>query len=290
MCSLLEKRRVITASAFILALLFSALATGNFVQLGAANPYYEERRADPPVVSIHSPVNETCVNSALLNFTVTKPEWWVGTPGSLGYAQTLSSVSYEIDGKVYGWANGFDSTLTSPFNYFVYLTNLTDGAHSLTVHAYATGFVVEIHGLWDYYVPINSSSTVRFTLDSTLPSVSILSLENRTYHTANVTLAFTVDEPISLMRYSLDGANVTVTGNSTLTGLPYGEHNITVYATDIAGNVGVSETVTFTVAEPESSPTTLVAVASAVSVSVVGLGFLFYFKRSRTKNNRADNK
>jgi hypothetical protein len=163
----------------------------------------------------------------------------------------------------------------------VYLTNLTDGVHSLTVHAYATGFVVEIHGLWDYYVPINSSSTMRFTLDSTLPSVSILSLENSTYHTANVTLAFTVDEPISLMSYSLDGANVTVTGNSTLTRLPYGEHNVTVYATDIAGNVGVSETVTFTVAEPEAFPTAPVAAASVASIAVVGMALLIYFKKRK---------
>lgn len=272
---------MITASAFILALLFSTLATGSFVQLGAANPYFEERRTDPPVVSIHSPVNGTYINSVLLNFTFTKPEWWVGTPGSLGYAQTLNSVSYEIDGKVCGWANGFDRALTSPFNYFVYLTNLTDGTHSLTVHAYATGFVIEIHGLWDYYVPVNSSSTVRFTLDSTFPSVSILSLENRTYLRANVTLAFTVDEPTSSMSYSLDGANVTVTGNSTLTRLPYGEHNVTVYATDIAGNVGVSETVTFTVAEPEAFPTAPVAATSAATVIAVGAGLLVYFKKHK---------
>jgi hypothetical protein len=59
--------------AFMLALLFLALVGGQLVELGMANPFYEERRADPPVVSIHSPVNETCVNSALLNFTVTKP-------------------------------------------------------------------------------------------------------------------------------------------------------------------------------------------------------------------------
>jgi hypothetical protein len=265
----------------MLALLFLALVGGLLVELGMANPFYEERRTDPPVVSIYSPVNETCVNSALLNFTVTKPEWWVGTPGSLGYAQTLSSVSYEIDGKVYG-ANGFDGTLTSPFNYFVYLANLTDGAHSLTVHAYATGFVVEIHGLWDYYVPINSSSTVRFTLDSTLPSVSILSLENKTYYSTNVTLAFAVNEPISGMSYCLDGANATVAGNTTIAGLSYGAHNLTVYAVDVAGNTGASETISFSVAkEPELFPATPVAAASVATIAVVSVALLVYFKKRK---------
>jgi hypothetical protein len=93
------------------------------------------------------------------------------------------------------------------------------------------------------------------------------------------------------MRYEFDGETFEISGNTTLTGLSYGVHNLTVHATDAADNTGSSEIITFTVAkEPEPFPTTLVAVASAVLVSVVGLGFLFYFKRSRTKNNRADNK
>jgi hypothetical protein len=164
----------------------------------------------------------------------------------------------------------------------VYLTNLADGVHSLIVHAYATGFVIEIHGLWNYTVSVNSSSVVYFTLDTTRPNVSILSLENKTYHTANVTLAFTVDEPTSSMSYNLDGANVPVTGNSTLTGLSYGAHNVTIYTTDVAGNVGSSETVTFTVAEEsEAFPSAMVAAASGALVAVVGIALLAYFKKRK---------
>jgi hypothetical protein len=51
---------------------------------------------------------------------------------------------------------------------------------------------------------------------------------------------------------------------------------------------GFSDIIHFSVGD--SFPTTFVTVASAVSVSAAGLGFLFYFKKSRTKNNRADNK
>jgi hypothetical protein len=275
------KRKALTIT-LVLAFLFSVLATGDFVHLGAANPFHEERWADPPIISIHSPVNGSCVNKFLLNFTVTKPDWWVGTPGIYGHAQTFTRVSYRIDGKYYGSVRDIDRNLTSPLNYFEYLTNLTDGAHSLTVQAFATGSVWEKHGLWDYTVSVNSSSVMYFTLDTTLPSVSILSLENKTYHTANFTLAFTVDEPISLMSYSLDGVNVTVTGNSTLTGLSYGEHNVTVYATDIAGNVGVSETVNFTIAE-EAKPLPMapVAAASVAAVAVVGVGLLVYLEKRK---------
>jgi hypothetical protein len=62
-------------------------------------------------------------------------------------------------------------------------------------------------------------------------------------------LTFRVNEPVSLMSYSLDGQdNVTVSGNATLSGLSIGLHNVTVYANDTAGNMGVSETIKFTIA------------------------------------------
>jgi hypothetical protein len=80
------------------------------------------------------------------------------------------------------------------------------------------------------------------------------------------------------MGYSLDSQpKVQITGNTTLTGLSNGAHNLTVYAQDVAGNTGVSETVYFRVEIP--FPTAPVAVASAVTVAVVGVGLLVYFKR-----------
>jgi hypothetical protein len=71
-------------------------------------------------------------------------------------------------------------------------------------------------------------------------------------YTPNISLNFTVNETVTQISYVLDGKeNVTVASNTILTNLPYGEHNVTVYATDIAGNVGSSETVIFTVAKPD---------------------------------------
>jgi hypothetical protein len=62
-------------------------------------------------------------------------------------------------------------------------------------------------------------------------------------------LNFTVDESCSKISYVLDGQeNVTVAGNSTLSDLPIGEHNVTVYAWDSSGNNGASETIMFTIA------------------------------------------
>jgi hypothetical protein len=67
-----------------------------------------------------------------------------------------------------------------------------------------------------------------------------------------------------------------------LTDLPDGDHNVTVYAQDITGNIGVSEIMDFSVEVPEPFPNTLV-VAASVSVAIAGVGlFVVYFKRCRS--------
>lgn len=65
---------------------------------------------------------------------------------------------------------------------------------------------------------------------------------------ANVALTFAISEIASWMGYSLDGqGNVTIVGNTTLTGLSDGSHQVIVYADDTLGNMGASQTVYFTV-------------------------------------------
>ena len=114
------------------------------------------------------------------------------------------------------------------------------------------------------------------------PVVSVVSPENKTYSTSDVSLAFTVNKPTPWMSYSLDGQEtVTSMGNITLTSLSNGLHNVTVYAKDSFGNMGTSETISFTVEVPEPFPTTLVTTASAASLAIVGLGLLFHFKKHK---------
>jgi N-acetylneuraminic acid mutarotase len=117
--------------------------------------------------------------------------------------------------------------------------------------------------------------------DSTAPKITVLSPENRTYYTTSISLNFTVDEPSSWMRYKLDAKNVSeITENITLTDLSCGKHNITFYATDVAGNTGTSKTIYFTIKEPTPFPTTLVA-AAAVTVAAIGVCVLVYFKKRK---------
>lgn len=85
--------------------------------------------------------------------------------------------------------------------------------------------------------------------DTTPPVITILSPQNTTYTTSSVSLTFTINEPTSWIGYSLDGgANVTITGNTTLS-LANSAHNVIVYANDTSGNMGSSR-VYFTVNVP----------------------------------------
>jgi len=75
--------------------------------------------------------------------------------------------------------------------------------------------------------------------------ISVLSPENRTYSNADVPLEYTVNLASYSTTYSLDEqTNVTLTGNTTISGLADGTHQLTAYANYTDGE---SATVWFTV-------------------------------------------
>jgi hypothetical protein len=180
--------------------------------------------------------------------------------------------------------NGTTATVISIFSPYVTagcvaLPELPEGPHKLNVYANYERTSTNPtfpEFIWD-------SSTVYFTVDDGQPPViSALSLENKTYSQNALALNFTTNQPTSWIGYCLDGkTNVTIAGNTTLTGLSDGSHSVIVYANDTAGNMGISKPVVFTVDTPEPFPTTLVATASGASVAVVGSSLLVYFKKRR---------
>ena len=205
-----------------------------------AMPIPEFLDTTSPTISIISPENKAyAVTNVSLTFTVNETASWIG---------------YSLDGQANATIIGNTT-----------LNGLSDGFHNLTV--YAT----------DIFGNIGSSVRVHFTIDTTLPSISILSPENKTYGTTDIPLNFTVNEPVSWMGYSLDGqANATLSGNTTLTGLSDGTHSLVVYAKDTVGNTGTSETIYFGI---EPFPTLIAA--AIVIAAVVGIALLVYFAKVR---------
>ena len=287
----MENKPLLTA-AFLSMLLLTAVAVIQTVNLAWANPFlYHEWGSppygtNPPAILISSPNNNSlhAADSVTFAFNVSIRE-----SKNTGYPQAvpmLTEVYYEAD-----WQEGNTSVyrvdMSTPYYEHIAdishnktLTGIPDGNHNITIVSAAEGAYGV--GLTSYYFSIGNTASVFFTIDTTPPTIAVLSPENKTYTTSRLLLNFTVNEAVSQINYSLDGTeNVTTAGNITLTDLPNGDHNITIYATDEAGNVGISETISFSVAVPEPFPTAPVAAVSGASAFIVGAGLLVYFKKRK---------
>ena len=291
------------AASILLVLLFLGFAEGFLVKVVVANftPHEIEYSASP-ITELQSPLNGTVfpLDNVTLAFTITKPDvgrsgGWLDDSSLYPVSAGLTSlrngvigVSVELDGQPDYSVLEVNSLLSSPFNSSLNLGGLEDGEHSVQVHASCRGVVLwavatsgGVQVTSERSISYNASSkTVYFAVDTTAPTVSILSLENKTYETTDLLLDFTVGEPSVSVMYCLDGGeNVTLAGNATVIHLEYGEHTLTVYAEDEAGNVGASAPITFTVT---TFPTTL-AIAAAVVATVVCAGLLLYLTKFKKK-------
>jgi hypothetical protein len=275
------------ALALTITLLFSAAAGTQLVNLVRADTYEilhiaqvpPDSNTEPPKIEIFSPENNTSYNTGNIDLHLKVSAGDSATADS----RFLWDIQYEVDWQpervcVYELIPETNMPLLTEFSTAINFTGVSDGKH--TVRVYATE-----RGRYIFYVfEISGSSSVSFTVDTEPPKVSILSLENKTYSAASIHLNFTTSERVSHSSYSLDGQqNVTIAGNTTLTGLPNGDHNVTIYAIDEAGNTGVSKTIYFTVDVPEPFPTALV-IASVITAAVVAVVLLVYFKKRRAKS------
>jgi hypothetical protein len=258
------------------AVLFASLATSNHpVKADSTDPIYL-----PSGITLYSPLNKTYNTKFLtLNFTLAC---------GLGIQY---SANYNIDGKhegpmPYVIDNPEEMHVVYRATGLVKLPELSEGSHSLTINLQTSQN--------NNHIKPSYTDTVNFAIDLTPPSLSILSPLNKTYTTANLTttnipLCFVVNETTSHITISLDGQNDTSTnGNTTLTGLSMGQHNVTVYARDLAGNTGASETVSFNVAAepepqpaPKALPTALIAAVSGASIAITSVTLLLYFKKRK---------
>lgn len=238
-----------------------------------------------PAITVESPTNRTYnMRTLFLNMSV----WTYKTGYEGGPARNSSRLFvYSLDGESYESITitkaevGINPGSNVFFEGFVILSGLTQGFHNLTVRVVFDYYGGEIH--------TESNSTVFFWID-TAPDISLLMPENDTYISTTIPLQFAIKQSVTWIGYSLDGQeNVTVDGNTTLSGLSFGEHTVTVYARDAAGNMGASELRVFTVkslsqeitstSEMKLFPTELGLVVSASPLAAIAGVLLIYFKK-----------
>jgi hypothetical protein len=160
----------------------------------------------------------------------------------------------------------------------VELPILSNGSHYLTVF---------LEVIWDTdYFSANrkvDNQTVYFTVVSPIQ----LLMKNQTYNSTEIPLNFYMNDKVSQITYNLDNqANVTISGNTTLTSLTEGSHSISLYASDADGHWVNFDTATFTIIKPASdanssvTPLLLTALIVIVAVAIVSL---VYFKKRKGK-------
>jgi hypothetical protein len=159
------------------------------------------------------------------------------------------------------------------------LDNLSEGKHTITI--YCSSYDLE--------------STVFFI--DTPPIIKLLPIENTTSTSPSIQLDFTINQPTQRIQYSLDAMkNQTINENVTLTNLSIGLHNVTIYAWDQNGNIGISEHQYFKIQNKE--PIESIALASEYSTvlsifaimtfaSIVIVFTILPFRRHRIKTKNS---
>jgi hypothetical protein len=172
-----------------------------------------------PTIIIQSPINNTTYSYLDIDLN-----WSV--------SETTSWCAYELN------QNGTNTTITTNIT----LSSLSEGNHNVSIHCNDTAGNIGYSGL------------VLWSIDATLPTITIISPVNNTiYSTSSVNLTWTTSETIDWCAYELNqnGTNVTITTNITLT-LAEASYNLSMYCNDTVGNIGQSGYVFWNVSIPSA--------------------------------------
>lgn len=289
-------KKAVMPLVIVIVLIFATMILD--INVAKANPTYPPMPPTPdlnqPTITIQTPEQNKIynVNSVPYSITVKKPSSWFDEYPVHGQ---ILIIDYILDGSQHvEIGDEPDYYKQGPFSFTGTLSGLPEGNHSLEVYVRSDSFYDPSNATQPPYPPPHDyyldtySDKINFTVDTVAPSISFLvvSGENATYPLGDVPLGFVVSEPSSKLAYCLDeGDNVTVAGNFTLTGVPNGLHTLTVYAWDIAGNIGTSKTISFTVdtqeseSQPEPFPWLSAAAVSVAVAAVVAVATVAYLKK-----------
>jgi len=194
-----------------------------------SNKVYDVQNDTWSVGTDLSTVRSYAAAAATSGVTAPKRIYVVGGFNEVGYSTSAVNV-YDIENKA--WSPGA-SMLTARRN--LALAVVDDVLYAIG------GFNGE------NWLNANEAYTP-FGYGTVPPTLQVLAPENRTYANNNVSMILSVNKPTSWIGYSLDDqVNVTVSGDTVLTGLSEGQHRLHVYANDTFGNTASSSPIQFSV-------------------------------------------
>ncbi len=277
-------KKIVKTIILLLTFLSITIVTTQFVNLVNANPFWIGNTIDAPSnaipinILVDSPKNNSVynTNNLTLSFNATTKNTSLNTITRIHYI--VDWLPTNISDIIVFEQDSFQPTFPK-FIEYNQTFQIPDGNHTLIIYAGGIGEIIES---WTRHAfSLDNQITINFKVDTIKPLISILSVENKIIDKTEFPLNFMVNEPVSIISYVLDNQNnVTIGDNSTLSDLSEGVHNITVYATDFAGNVGSSETLTFMVDKSESFPIMPITASIGV-VAIVSVSLLIYFKKHK---------
>ena len=229
------------------------VVTLSWIPFGTTSPTVISRRSYECIITVRAAESMRIEARSPVNILVIDP-----LNRQVGYDGVSGQILNEILGATYSGPGSQPQIVIIP--------NVFSGDYTVEVFCTGTGaYEILINSLSAEGLIIDSISWVGTakegekytrdvflcdagTFDTTPPAINVLCPEDAIYATNSIDLNFTLSEPAAWVGYSLDGqANITIAGNTTLTGLLDGSHYMVVHANDTAGNMGTSNTVHFTV-------------------------------------------
>jgi hypothetical protein len=263
----MRKGAILTTCLVLVCLIFAFVAWPENLALVYQDPYDAYGAYYPP-----NPT-EACIIELPHNATYTTHN--ITLVLTTGCHCFYSFGRYSLDGGQEIGINADGGYGTATFNTTVYLK---DGNHTLHLEEYSPN--------------LEAFATVRFTVNTSLPFITLESPQNQIYHNSTIDLNYTLADKERLdAKYSLDNKeNVTVSNKLSapqLSNLTDGTHNLVVYAEDDFGNVYSVET-SF---EVNTNP--LIAAVAGIPVVLLVFAILapiliavvlqVFFKRSKSK-------
>ena len=187
-------------------------------------------------------INETWVNATArtLPLADTTPPIITFTPPTDPGDTTLTTrnwtfINVSLSEPGFSWLewNGINESMSgSGTHWYINRTGLDNGVYTYRVWANDSAGNVNV----------SETRAIEIDCDTLPPVITIISPVNGTiYNTDSVDLNYSVNEPTTWQGYSLDGAaNITLHGNTTLTGFADGLHTLSLYANDTSGNMNSS--------------------------------------------------